>query len=122
MSWIVDEHNNRLRPAATESGYWRARPDNGVELLLAHPTGFVEVWLGRVEVTTRQGAVLQGRIDEPKGDPGNPLSDAELEDKFRANVEPVFGAAQAIRLRDAILRLADGGPVGALSAAMVPGG
>jgi 2-methylcitrate dehydratase PrpD len=40
-------------------------------------------WLGRVEVTTRQGAVLQGRIDEPKGDPGNTLDRAELEDKFR---------------------------------------
>ena len=40
-------------------------------------------WLGRVEVTTRQGAVLQGRIDEPKGDPGNTLDRTELADKFR---------------------------------------
>ena len=40
-------------------------------------------WLGRVEVRTRTGAVLRGRIDEPKGDPGNTLSRAELEDKAR---------------------------------------
>ena len=40
-------------------------------------------WLGRVEVTTVQGRTLRGRIDEPKGDPGNTLSRAELEDKFR---------------------------------------
>lgn len=76
----------------------------------------------RVTITMEDGQSFQETVMLPKGDPGNPLSDAELEDKFRANVEPVFGAAQATRLRDAILRLAEGGPVGALSAAMVPGG
>ncbi len=76
----------------------------------------------RVTITMEDGQSFQETVMLPKGDPGNPLSDAELEDKFRTNVEPVFGAAQATRLRDAILRLADGGPVGALSAAMVPGG
>jgi len=40
-------------------------------------------WLGRVEVTTVDGRTLHGSIDEPKGDPGNTLSRAELEDKFR---------------------------------------
>ena len=60
VSWIVDEENNRLRRAATESGYWRPRPDNGVELLLAHPTGFVEVWVGRVDVTAIQDARITG--------------------------------------------------------------
>ncbi len=76
----------------------------------------------RVTITMEDGQSFQETVMLPKGDPGNPLSDAELEDKFRGNVEPLFGAAQAIRLRDAILRLAEGGPVGALSAAMVPGG
>lgn len=76
----------------------------------------------RVTITMEDGQSFQETVMLPKGDPGNPLSDAELEDKFRTNVEPVFGAAQATRLRDAILRLAEGGPVGALSAAMVPGG
>lgn len=40
-------------------------------------------WLGRVEVTTVDGRTLRGALDEPKGDPGNPLSRAELEDKAR---------------------------------------
>ncbi len=40
-------------------------------------------WLGRVEVTTTDGRALHGAIDEPRGDPGNTLSRAELEDKFR---------------------------------------
>ncbi|THF60538.1 MmgE/PrpD family protein [Pseudothauera rhizosphaerae] len=38
-------------------------------------------WLGRVEVTTHAGAVFHGAIDEPKGDPGNTLARAEIEDK-----------------------------------------
>ena len=40
-------------------------------------------WLGRVEVVTTDGRTLRGAIDDPKGDPGNTLSRAELEDKFR---------------------------------------
>jgi hypothetical protein len=64
VSWILDEDNNRTRRAATESGYWRPRPDNGVEVLLAHPTGFVEVWLGRVQVTGIHNArVIGARIE-----------------------------------------------------------
>ncbi|MEQ1806592.1 MAG: MmgE/PrpD family protein [Burkholderiaceae bacterium] len=38
-------------------------------------------WIGKVEVALRDGRVLHGRVDEPKGDPGNTLSRAELEDK-----------------------------------------
>lgn len=39
-------------------------------------------WLGRVQVTAKDGRVLEGAIDEPKGDPGNSLSRSELEEKF----------------------------------------
>ena len=53
-------------------------------------------WLGRVEVTTLDGRVLHGSIDEPKGDPGNTLSRAELEDKFRRLVD-FSGACDADR-------------------------
>lgn len=60
IAWIVDERNMRVRRAATESGYWRPRPDNGVELLLAHPTGFVEVWIGHVDVTAIVDAKITG--------------------------------------------------------------
>jgi hypothetical protein len=64
VSWIVDEDNRRVRPAATESGYWRPRPGNRVEVLLAHPTGFAEVWVGHVEVTAIQDARITGaRMD-----------------------------------------------------------
>ena len=38
-------------------------------------------WIGKVTVHTVDGRSLHGRVDEPKGDPGNTLSRAELEDK-----------------------------------------
>jgi len=38
-------------------------------------------WIGKVIVTTTDGRTLHGRVDEPKGDPGNTLSRIEIEDK-----------------------------------------
>lgn len=38
-------------------------------------------WIGKVTVTTTDGRTLHGRVDEPKGDPGNTLSREELTDK-----------------------------------------
>lgn len=38
-------------------------------------------WIGKVTVRTRDGRDLHGRVDEPKGDPGNTLNRAEIEDK-----------------------------------------
>jgi 2-methylcitrate dehydratase PrpD len=38
-------------------------------------------WIGKVEVETADGRRLVARVDEPRGDPGNTLSRAELEDK-----------------------------------------
>lgn len=47
-SWLLDESGAAVRPLATETGFWRPRPDGEVELVLAHPTGYAEVWYGRV--------------------------------------------------------------------------
>ena len=60
ISWVVDEENNRIARSATESGYWRPLTDNGVEVVLAHPAGRVEVWLGQVEVTSIDDARVTG--------------------------------------------------------------
>ncbi|WP_151449255.1 MmgE/PrpD family protein [Lacisediminimonas profundi] len=38
-------------------------------------------WIGKVTVETVDGASIDCRVDEPKGDPGNTLSRQELEDK-----------------------------------------
>jgi 2-methylcitrate dehydratase PrpD len=40
-------------------------------------------WIGKVTVRTRDGRVHAGRVDEPKGDPGNTLSRDEIAEKVR---------------------------------------
>jgi 2-methylcitrate dehydratase PrpD len=44
-------------------------------------TAYPARWIGKVTVQTKDGQTLTGRIDDPKGDPGNTLSRAELEHK-----------------------------------------
>jgi 2-methylcitrate dehydratase PrpD len=44
-------------------------------------TAYPARWIGKVSVTTRDGRQFHARVDEPKGDPGNTLTRAELEDK-----------------------------------------
>jgi len=59
-SWLLDDAGNQVRPLATEAGFWRPRPDNTCELLLAHPTGYAEVWVGDVTVTGIVDARITG--------------------------------------------------------------
>jgi hypothetical protein len=55
-SWIVDADGNRIRPAASEAGFFRPRPDNEFEALISHPTGYAEVWHGKVTIADIQDA------------------------------------------------------------------
>jgi hypothetical protein len=48
-SWLLDDAGEKVRPLATEVGFWRPQPDGEVELLLAHPTGIVEMYYGKAE-------------------------------------------------------------------------
>lgn len=48
-TWLVGEDHEPGRPLALETGFLRMRPDNEVELLLAHPTGFAEIYYGAVD-------------------------------------------------------------------------
>lgn len=73
-------------------------------------------WIGKVTVHTRDGRVLHGRVDEPKGDPGNTLSRAEIETKT-LSLGRYADAATEAELRgliDAIWSLERAGKVGAL--------
>lgn len=59
-SWLLDDDGERVRPLGTESGFWRPRPQNGIEVTLAHPTGYAETWAGSLEVTGMENAVITG--------------------------------------------------------------
>lgn len=55
---------------------------------------YPERWIGKVAVETTDGRSLLGRVDQPKGDPGNPLSRAEIEQKAFRLAEFAGGATR----------------------------
>jgi 2-methylcitrate dehydratase len=63
--------------------------------------------LQRVIVTifTSDGRQLTRQLDYPKGDPRNPLSDREIEEKFDALAKPVLSAAARAKVKDAVWNL-----------------
>ncbi|NBF06474.1 MmgE/PrpD family protein [Pseudomonas sp. Fl5BN2] len=63
---------------------------------------YPKLWLGRVEVQCLDGRTLHGAIDEPRGDPGNGLSRAELEDKFQRLLQ--FSGARTAQQGAALIR------------------
>lgn len=63
-TWLLDEAGTRAGLSGTETGYWRPLPDGEVELLLAHPTGILEMYVGTVEparVELRTDSVVRSR-------------------------------------------------------------
>jgi 2-methylcitrate dehydratase PrpD len=73
-------------------------------------------WIGKVTVTTIDGRVLHGRVDEPKGDPGNTLSRQEITDKALRLAAFSGGATPEAmgRAVDALWQVASWPKVGAL--------
>lgn len=52
-TWLLDDG----APSHAEAGYWRPQPDGSLEVVLAHPTGIAEIYVGtvtgtRIELTT----------------------------------------------------------------------
>jgi len=73
-------------------------------------------WIGKVTVTTTDGRTLHGRVDEPKGDPGNTLSRGEITAKVH-RLAAYSGAATLAELEpaiEAIWRIGDAVLVGPL--------
>jgi hypothetical protein len=48
-AWIVDAEGGKVRDAAIETGFFRAKPEGNLEVVLTHNTGFVEIWYGHAE-------------------------------------------------------------------------
>ncbi len=63
-------------------------------------------WIGKVIVHTGDGRVLHGRVDDPKGDPGNTLSRQEITDKA-LRLAAFSGGASAAETQAAIDALWD---------------
>ena len=71
-----------------------------------------------VNITTTDGRKFSKQLDYPKGDPRNPLSDAEIEEKFRALAEGVLSEKAQDKLIDAIWNLEKCASVAKLMALM----
>lgn len=50
-TWLIEPDGSIGRPLATETGYWRPQEDGGIEVVLAHPTGITEIYIGSVTGT-----------------------------------------------------------------------
>src|SRR5947209_2177003 len=76
--------------------------------------------LQRVAVTieTKDGRSFKKQLDYPKGDPRNPLSDQEIEEKFSALADGVLSGRAQQKLKDAIWNLDKVGSVSKLMALM----
>jgi 2-methylcitrate dehydratase len=71
-----------------------------------------------VNLTTTDGGTFTKQLDYPKGDPRNPLSDAEVEEKFAALAEGVLSEGAQKKLKQAIWNLEKVGSVSKLMALM----
>ena len=91
-------------------GYFNAAPivafREKVKMLLDQEvdSAYPQRWIGKVVVETVDGRRLPGRVDEPKGDPGNTLSREELEQKA-LRLAAFSGGASADEMRDAFSRI-----------------
>jgi 2-methylcitrate dehydratase PrpD len=94
------EFDAHFRSAETLAFRGRVRMVLDAEVDSAYPAR----WIGKVTVTTRSGARHAGRVDEPKGDPGNTLGRPELEDKAM-RLGAYRGGATAAEMRALIARV-----------------
>lgn len=58
-------------------------------------------------LSLRDGRTLTETVEQPYGEPANPITDASLTEKFHSLVDPVTGAGAATALADAVWRMAD---------------
>ncbi len=67
-----------------------------------------------VTIRTNNGREFTKQLDYPKGDPRNPLSDREIEEKFDALAGPVMSKPARKKLKDAVWKLEELGSVSEL--------
>ncbi|TDT30016.1 FABP family protein [Naumannella halotolerans] len=68
QTFEVDDAGKAVRPLSMETGFWRASGDGELDLVLAHPEGYAEIWYGKsdgakIELTT--DAVMRTKGAEP---------------------------------------------------------
>ncbi len=85
------EFDAHYRDAATIDFRSRVQMQLDAEVDAAYPGR----WIGKVAIRTHDGRRFAGRVDEPKGDPGNTLKRNEIEDKALRLALYAGGATEA---------------------------
>jgi 2-methylcitrate dehydratase PrpD len=67
---------------------------------------FPKKWACRVQMELTTGECYEQREDIPKGEPENPLTQAEIEAKFHQMADPIVGVERAERIVHAVEHLA----------------
>ena len=107
----LNDFDAHYRDAAVRAVHDKVAMRLDAEVDAAYPAR----WIGKVVVETGDGRRFEGRVMDPKGDPDNTLSRAELEAKA-TQLALYRGGATRDEMRDVIARvwsLADAGVVGA---------
>ncbi|MBZ5681534.1 MAG: MmgE/PrpD family protein [Acidobacteriia bacterium] len=71
-----------------------------------------------VHINTTDGHVFSKQLDYPKGDPRNPLTDQDVEEKFAGLADGVLSSTAQRRLKESIWNLEDSDSVSRLMALM----
>jgi hypothetical protein len=50
-TWLIEPDGTIGRPLAMETGFWRPQEDGTLEVVLAHPTGITEIYVGEITGT-----------------------------------------------------------------------
>lgn len=91
----LDEFERDYQSDATRALRDKVRMQLDAEVDAAYPRR----WIGKVTVTTTGGRVLHGRVDEPRGDPGNTLTRGEITAKALRLAAFSGGAGEAAMQR-----------------------
>jgi 2-methylcitrate dehydratase len=77
------------------------------EKVFVEPDPRLEAYIspGVVEITTTEGAVHRAEVLRPKGHPMNPMTDTDVERKFRSMADKVLGVEGATRVIETVGRL-----------------
>lgn len=95
----LEEFEQHWRDADTTALRERVRMQLDDEVDSAYPRR----WIGKVTVLTTDGRTLHGRVDEPKGDPGNTLSREQLAAKAQ-RLARFSGAASEAEMKAIVER------------------
>ena len=66
---------------------------------------FPRQWQATAKIKTKDGSVYAGKVETPKGDPANPLTDKELEEKFKTLACDIFPSDRVNEIIQTVQRL-----------------